>query len=193
MTVIVVVQKNDMATIAADTQINEGSTILPGELISSPRKIQYIADTHIGIVGSMAHHRVFHSITKRHADKLNFTNAEQIFETLRTLQDILKNDYYTLAHEDDDDQPYASNQLTGLLCNKTGIYGFQSYREVTQFKKFWATGSGMNFALGALEASYDMLEESEDIARTAIQAACRYSRSCGLPLQVHTVTLNLAK
>lgn len=38
-------------------------------------------------------------------------------------------------------------------------------REVFEFNRFWAIGSGREFALGAMYAVYENLESAEDITK----------------------------
>ena len=102
---------------------------------------------------------------------------------------VLLSEYHVLTQEAGEGQPYESNHLFGLLCNPTGIYGFQSFREVSEYKKFWAAGSGMELALGAMYATYDLQGTAAEIATCAIQAACTLDNSCGLPVQLHEVAL----
>lgn len=187
MSVLVVVKKGGRAAIAADSEFKQGSTIVPSEMRVSPYKIHEFDGSYIGFTGSSAHHRVFGSLAKHHKEKINFDGPENIFETFRALQTILTDDYHLITKEDSDDQPYDSNHLFGLLCNKTGIYSFQSYREITEYSQYWASGSGDEFALGAMHASYDTLSDPEDIVRIGVDAACKFNDSCGLPIQVFSV------
>jgi ATP-dependent protease HslVU (ClpYQ) peptidase subunit len=190
MTVLVVVRKGNKACIAADTQTNQGNIVLPGEyqLNTSRSKILKVKGTYVGVSGSAAHKRVFESIIKKYANKLNFEGAENIFETFRSIHTILKDEYYVLS-EEGEDQPYESNQMCGVVCNHTGIYDFDSYREVSEFSQYWASGSGMQIALGALYASYELLEDVEQIAKIAVEAACKLDDSCGLPIETYLVDL----
>jgi ATP-dependent HslUV protease subunit HslV len=72
----------------------------------------------------------------------------------RRLHPVLKEHAFLNPKEDEDD-PYESSQITALIANATGIYGVYSYREVFEFDRFWAAGSGRSFALGAMHALYD--------------------------------------
>jgi ATP-dependent protease HslVU (ClpYQ) peptidase subunit len=192
MTVLVVVRKGDRACIAADTQTILGNIILPGDhhTNNSRSKIVHFRGSYIGLSGSSAHHRVFKSIIKQYPEQLNFEGADNIFETFRNIHTILKDEYYILSTEgEDEDQPYESNQMCGVICNQTGIYDFDSYREVAEVSQYWASGSGMQIALGALYVGYQLLEDVEEIAHMAVSAACKLDCSCGLPLESYLVKL----
>ena len=76
-----------------------------------------------------------------------------IFETFRKLHPILKEQHFLNPKEEEDD-PYESTQMTALIANEHGIFGVYSMREVFEYSRFWAVGSGREFALGAMHAEY---------------------------------------
>ncbi len=71
--------------------------------------------------------------------------------------------------DEEEDDPYESSQITALLANPNGIFfGVYSLREVYEYERFWAIGSGADYALGAMQAVYDNPKLSAaDIARAA--------------------------
>ena len=189
MSVVVVVRKGGKAAICADTLMTQGDIRVPGSLRRSPGKIHPLHDGFVGLTGSSAHHRVFTSLVKHHADSFDFSSAEGVFETLRNLHPKLKDDYFVMTGEQDDEQEYESNQLFGLACNPAGIFGFQSYREVSEYEQFWASGSGTEVALGALHVAYPRLDSARAIAEAAVEAACTFEKHCGTPLETYEVAL----
>jgi ATP-dependent HslUV protease subunit HslV len=81
-----------------------------------------------------------------------------------------------------------------LMANQSGIYGIYSYREVFEFKEFWAIGSGRSFALGAMHAAYDIKSRSaRDVAEAGIAAACEFDRNSAPPVDVLTLKLKVSK
>ncbi len=102
---------------------------------------------------------------------------------------ILKEKYFINTSEGNDNETYESSQIDALVANPNGIFGMYSWREVYEFEKFWALGSGKDYALGALFANYDLLDEPELIAETAVQSACEFDDGCGLPLTTHSMQL----
>ncbi len=63
-------------------------------------------------------------------------------------------------------------------------------REVFEFARFWAIGSGTEFALGAMFAVYETLTDATEIAEAGVKAACEFNDACGLPLETHSVILS---
>ena len=92
-----------------------------------------------------------------------------IFETFRKLHPILKEQHFLNPKEEEDD-PYESTQVTALVANEHGIFGVYSMREVFEYSRYWAVGSGREFALGAMYAEYPQLRTAAAIARVGIAA-----------------------
>lgn len=189
MSVIAAVTKNGVSAIAADSQSNLGSsTIQPADLISNKTKIVQIADSYVGLTGSSTHGLVLKSLYSQHPDLFDFTSVDGVFETFRTLHPLLTEHYYLNTFEEEG-QPYESNQMFGLICNQHGLFEFQSYREIAKLTKFWAVGSGDEYAIGALHAIYDHLDSAREIAEYGAKVACRYDNSCGEPVHSFEVAM----
>lgn len=190
MSVIVAVRRDHTAAIAADTLTHSGSLRSPRPYATSQSKLVEVPGGFVGTVGSTATQLVLRSIVARHGELLDFTSEDTIFESLRALQPLLVDEYYTRDAEDDDSQPYDSNQVYGLFCGPSGLFCIQSYREVIEYERFWAIGSGQSLALGAMFASYERGDPPEVTARIGVEAACTFDQSCGLPMDIRTVALS---
>jgi ATP-dependent HslUV protease subunit HslV len=186
MTTLVAVRKNDQIAIAADTLTTFGDTRLSAEFDRSPDKIVRYQDTYIGLCGSAAHQLVFESLLAARPD-LDFSTRRGIFETIRLLHPILKEQHFLNPKEEEDD-PYESTQITALVASAHGIFGVFSMREVFEYTRFWAVGSGREYALGAMHAHYPRLKTAEAIARAGIEAGATFDRNSALPMTVYTVT-----
>ena len=192
MSTIVAVKKNGLAVIGADTQFNRGSLIVQPRYQKNHKKIIKFKDSYLGIIGSSAHHNVMASILSKYRKDICFNSVKDIFETFLWLHPKLKDEYFVNTSEEKD-QEYESNQLHILLVNPSGIFDVMSYREVTEFSRFWSIGSGDEYALGAMYAIYDKVDDVRQIAKTGISAACEFNEKCGLPMICHTVKLKNAR
>jgi ATP-dependent protease HslVU (ClpYQ) peptidase subunit len=76
-----------------------------------------------------------------------------------------------------------------LVVNATGIFGVYSMREVFEFDRFWAIGSGRDFALGAMYTVYNSTKSAKQIASLGVMAGVEYDTGTGLPLNIATVKL----
>ena len=187
MTTLVVVRKGNMAAIAADSLTTFGDTRLSDSFDASSDKMVRYGDNVIALCGSAAHQLVYENLLSTAKD-LNFNSKSEIFETFRKLHSILKDQHFLNPKEEDEDA-YESTHITALIANPTGIYGIYSMREVFEFKRFWAAGSGREYALGAMNALYDQLDSTEAIARIGVEAGATFDKNSSLPLQVVTVAM----
>ena len=190
MSIIVAVKKNNKIAIGSDSQFNTGSLKKSSEYVVNSEKIFNVGSSFIGLTGWSATSLAAEHLFEKHKGKLNFDNRISIFETLLKMHELLKDEYYFKTKEDDDEQPVESNQIFGLIINPNGIFGISSYREVIEYRKFWAIGSGRSIALGALYACYNTYNQAEKIADTGIKAACEFNDACGLPAKIFEVDLN---
>lgn len=188
MSTIVVVKKADKVAIAADTMTSYGSTICTHKYLSNSNKILKHGESYLGLTGSTAHGGVFDSIIRKYSEDLSFDNAADIFDTYLKLHPILKDEYYIKTDEGKDDS-YESSQIDALIANPHGIFGMYSWREVEEYNRFWAIGSGWQFALGAMYAAFDNLETAEEIAKIGMEAGCEFDDGSALPYTIYTVPL----
>src|SRR5262249_1739243 len=121
----------------------------------------------------------------QHRD-LDFSSKIAIFETFRKLHPILKDQHFLNPKEEEDD-PYESTQVTALIANAKGIFGVYSMREVFEYTRFWAVGSGREFAIGAMYTVYDQLAAADEIARAGIEAGTTFDKNSAMPMTLHTL------
>jgi ATP-dependent protease HslVU (ClpYQ) peptidase subunit len=189
MSTVVVVKKNGKAAIAADSLIVQGNTLCRAHYKAGFDKIHRFGESYIGITGSSTHHDVFESLLENHADSISFNSRREVFQTYLKLHKYLKEEFYLLTQEDDKEQPYESSQITALIANPYGLFEMYSYREVTEYSRFWAIGSGSDYALGAMYSLYDGMPDAEGIARAALTAAAEFDDATALPMSLYTVRL----
>jgi ATP-dependent protease HslVU (ClpYQ) peptidase subunit len=187
MTTIAVARKNGQVAIAADSLTTFGETRLPRHHQRAHDKILQLHDSWIGLCGSSAHHLVIASALGA-LDGVRLGNRAEVFETFRRLHPVLKEHAYLNPKEDDDD-PYESSQITALIANPSGVYGVYSYREVFDYERFWAIGSGNRFALGAMHAAWDRHDDAADIARAGVAAGIEFDTASAGPLVCHSIAL----
>jgi ATP-dependent protease HslVU (ClpYQ) peptidase subunit len=187
MTTIVVVRKGAQACIAADSLTTFGSTRLAPAYDRHPQKILAYRDAWIGIAGSAAHQLVLENLLARHPD-LDLNGKAAIYEAFRKLHPLLKEEAFLNPKEEDDD-PYESSQMTLMIANPSGVYAVYSMREVFEFDRFWAIGSGRDFALGAMYSLYAKSKSAAAVAEAAVQAGAEFDTGTALPVALHEVRL----
>ncbi|MCI0744339.1 MAG: hypothetical protein L0Y58_02935 [Verrucomicrobia subdivision 3 bacterium] len=188
MSSVVVVKKGGKAVIAADSLTTFGRTKFGKKYQRSSEKIHKFETSYIGIVGDAAHSNVFETIIEKYADDLSFDSRKHIFETYLNLHQILR-DKFHLNPNAGEDMAYQSSQIDALIANQYGIFGMFEFREVHEFERFWAIGSGKAYALGAMFAAYDEHDDAEEIAKTGVLASCEFDNACDLPISCHSLKL----
>ncbi len=193
MSIIVVVKKAGKVVIAADTLYLYGNTKVSQSYLRQRSKIHQFKNSFVGIVGASAHDNVFAHLIEKHSAKISFANVREIYDSYLKIHTILKEKYFINISEGSDDETYESSQIDALVANPNGIFGMYSWREVYEFEKFWALGSGRDYALGALFSVYDIFDEPEQVAEFAVKAACEFDDGCGLPLTIRMLKLSRQK
>ena len=186
MTTIVVVRKGDSAVIAADRLTTFGTTRLAPAYDRSPEKITRYGDSFIVVTGSAAHQLVLENLLER--SELDFRGKAAIYETFRKLHPLLKDEHFLNPKEEDDD-PYESSQMTCMIANPAGIFAVYSMREVFEFDRFWAIGSGRDFALGAMYTIFDKAKSATAVAQAGIAAGAEFDTGTSAPVTLHEVRL----
>ena len=188
MTTIVVVRKGDTAVIAADTLTTFGTTRLAPAYDRSPQKIVAYRGSFIGVAGSAAHQLGRENLLERNPD-LDVDGRPAIYETFRKLHPILKDEAFLNPKEEEDD-PYESSQMTVMVANASGIFAVYSMREVFEFDRFWAIGSGRDFALGAMYSVYEKAKSAAAVAEAGVTAGAEFDTGTALPINLHEVKLD---
>lgn len=188
MSTIVVARKGKTACIAADTLTTFGDIRLDNTLDPHHSKIQTFGKTHMGIVGSAAHTLVTERAFTDKDVKADFSTRDSTFDTLIRLHPVLK-DRYFLNPKDSEEDPYETSQIDAVFVNANGIFALFSLREVYEYTRYWAVGSGASYALGAMHAVYDKYQSARDIARAGAEAGAKFDTSSQLPLTMKSVKL----
>lgn len=192
MSTIVVAQKNGKVCIGADTMSSLGSLRQRAHHVTNHSKITKVGDTYIGLTGTSASLVVMRSYFSDPSKPRDFSSTDGIFETLRYAHQFLKGEYFMSAMPRNDEE-YETTQFYGVAANPHGIFALYSYRSCQQFQRFWAAGSGRDFALGAMQVSYDRARTAEEVVKAGLFAAAEFDGGTAGPYEIHTMDLVGAK
>jgi ATP-dependent protease HslVU (ClpYQ) peptidase subunit len=188
MTTVAVARKGGQVAIAADSLVTFGDTRLAHGYEAND-KVFRIGDSWVGMAGTTAHFPVLRKALGGLAPgEMRLGSRDDVFETFLRLHPKLKETFFLNPKEEEGD-PYESSQFTVLIANATGIYGVYSYREVFEFDRFWAIGSGRTYALGAMYASWDARRTAREVSEVGVRAGCEFDKNSGGPVQAHTIKL----
>jgi ATP-dependent protease HslVU (ClpYQ) peptidase subunit len=192
MTTVTVVRKDGRIAIAADTLTKWGGGKESADYVANHEKIIRVGDSLVAITGSATFKLILADYFASLEAPPRFDSVANIFSAWNTLHGVLKEQYYLQTGEDKEED-LESSRMDVLIANPHGIFGVAAHRTVQEFSKFYAYGSGSDYALGALYSIYDRPDmNAEAIARHAIAAAVEFDDGTGGPIQSFTVGL-LAK
>jgi len=188
LSTIVVARKGNSACIAADTLTTFGDIRLDSALDPNHSKIQHFGRTAIGIVGAAAHTLVAERAFRDEDVAADFSTRDTTFDTLLRLHPVLKERYFLNAKDEEED-PYETSRIDAVYVNPNGVFGLYSLREVYEYSRYWAVGSGATYALGAMHAVWERARNAKDVARAGAEAGAAFDTASALPLTFHTVKL----
>ncbi len=189
MTTIAVVKKNGFCAIAADTLTKWGSGKESAAYIANHEKIIKVGTSYLGVTGTATFKTILADYFARPRVYARFGTPIEIFRTWQKLHAVLKRDYFLLA-DDGEEESLESSRMDVLIANPRGIFGIAAHRTAQEFSKFYAFGSGSDYALGAIYAVYGRAGwGAERIARFAIEAAAEFDDGTALPVTSQSVKL----
>lgn len=187
MTTIVVVKKAGIAAIAADTLTKWGSVRESADYIVNSDKIIKVGASHLAVAGDATFKMILRDYFLEHAKTARLDSPMEIFRTWNQLHGSLKSRYFLMPEEDKEDA-LESSRMDVLIANPHGIFGVAAHRTVQEYSRFYACGSGADYALGSMHANYRRSGlGAAQIARLAVEAAAEFDDSTGLPVRVITV------
>lgn len=189
MTTIAVVKKNGYCAIAADTLTKWGSGKESAAYIANHEKIIKVGSSYLGVTGSATFKTILADYFARPRVAARFNTPIEIFRTWHKLHAALKRDYFLLTN-DGEEESLESSRMDVLIANPRGIFGIAAHRTAQEFSRFYAFGSGSDYALGAIYAVYGRAGwDAEKIARFAIEAAAQFDDGTALPVTSKSVKL----
>jgi ATP-dependent protease HslVU (ClpYQ) peptidase subunit len=186
MSTIVVVRKNGTAVIAADTLTTCGNTKESADYVVNHEKILSYQGSYLGITGSASLQIAVHDFLGRRKKRASLTSIADIFRFGLQLHRDLKEEYFLRADDEEDFETFRGDIL---IANRTGIYGLSSYRYVQEYTRFYANGSGAEYALGAMFASYGEDKTALEIAELGARAGAEFDDGSALPITSHSIKL----
>jgi ATP-dependent protease HslVU (ClpYQ) peptidase subunit len=188
MSTIVVARKNGTVTIGADTLTKHGYTRQNAYLIANHSKLLKVGESFVAITGDASLNLVLADYFGRSKRPPSLDSPEAIFSFARDMHASLRDEYFLNPKEDEKD-PFESSQLDCLIANPAGIFGLYSLRSVDEFTRFYAFGSGRQYAIGAMHATFESADSAETLCRAGLEAAAEFDDDTGRPLEIHTIAL----
>ncbi len=190
MSIVVVVKKDKDIVIASDSLITQGSLLIDSKYRENHHKFIKYKDTWIGSTSyAMSIHMLQHALQSSE-DEFLFDSVESIYNSMLKLHQILKKEYFlSPKNKDANNQTVESTNLDLLIANSSGIYTVGADKNIDKLTKFWASGTGTRFALGAMFHIYDKDKyDAKKIAQQAIETTCIFDEYSALPIHIEEIT-----
>lgn len=190
MSIVVAIRRNNSLVVAADTltcYCDDES--MPSENASS-EKITRIGWSILGGAGWGVYDDIFSDFLSDR-DPPTFDSERSIFSFFLELWKAL-HDRYTFVNDQasDKDSPFGDLDSSFLIANHTGIYRVASDLSVSRFQQYAATGSGSQYALGAIHSLYHSRMSAREIADAAVRAAMAFNVFCGGDVQLLEIEMS---
>lgn len=188
MSIAVAVQKGKQIVIASDSQSSFGSCRVPPENHQT-LKIRKAGSSYIAAAGWAIYDDMLQDFLSRR--KLgSLRSREAIFRLfLQFWKEAHKR--YSIVNDQpgEKDSPFGELDSSFLIVNSAGIFHVSSDMSTTKFEKYFAIGSGGDYALGALHALYDSELGAVALAQRAVEAAIAFNVYCGGEIRVEKMRL----
>jgi ATP-dependent HslUV protease subunit HslV len=179
MSVIAAVRKGSHIAIAADTQDNFGDLRPPSENHEAA-KLRRVGGAVLGSSGWALYDDIFDHYLAR-GRRVILRDRRSIFDFfVKFWKDLHKN--YPFVNDQpgkESETPFANLDASFLVASPGGIFLVSSNMSVSEFRQYYAIGSGSDYAIGAVHALYEDVRDPAAIAEKAVRAAMAYDTSCG--------------
>lgn len=187
MSIALAIEKNGELIVAADTLTSFGHTKVPPALHAA-QKIRRVGGAYLASTGWGLYENILDDVLARRG-RVSLGSSSQIFAFfLRLWRDLHKK--YSFVNDQIDEKesgPFGNLDSTFLVANRAGIFYVGPDMSVTRVERYFAIGSGAQFALGALHGLHDSRLGAEAVARRAIAAAIAFDTYCGGEAQIYRV------
>ncbi|NQU44759.1 hypothetical protein HQ520_15830 [bacterium] len=188
MSIVVAVTKDNQTVIASDSQTTFGNLRLPVDNHVA-RKIRPVGPAWLASTGWGFYEDIFDDFISRKRVS-GLANRKAILSFFLNLYRDLHERYGMVNDQanNDDKSPFADLDSSFLVVNRQGIFSISSDMSITPFRKYYAIGSGSDFALGALQVLFDHDLTAEELAYKAVETAISLDVHCGGEIDVQRVT-----
>ena len=179
MSVIAAVTKNSRTVIAADTLTCFGESQRVSADNSHTPKVRRVGGALVGAAGWGVYDNILdHFLVDQRRPDLSSERA--IFTFFLALWKALHETYpFVNDQSQGRDSPFGDLDASFLVASPEGIFKVSSDLDICRFEKYYAIGSGAEYALGAMHQIYDQLSEADEIARRSVASAIEFDLHCG--------------
>lgn len=190
MTTIAAARKGKKICIGCDSlTIFENRKEIEGKSVLGGSKILKCNNAYINFSGSAVWSQVFSAYLKKISPQQKFSDPNSIFKEMLHFHKELKEEFFLTPQQHSSDIFESSEHLI-LLISPHGIFEIDWTRNVREYKKFAAIGTGDEYAMGAMQAVYDSEKDPVEIVKAGIRASAKFDKKTELPIECYSISLN---
>jgi ATP-dependent protease HslVU (ClpYQ) peptidase subunit len=185
MSIVVAVRKDGQTCMAADTQNSFGANRVSHDN-GGVTKLRRVGRAIVGTTGWGIYENILDDYL--HAgDPPDLTSRTGIFTFFCALWKAL-HEHYPFVNDQGDrnDSPFGNLDASFLVAAETGIYYVAPDMSVSEFRQYFAVGSGADFSLGAAYNLYPQQIDASEIARRSVATASAFNLYCGGSIELMT-------
>ncbi len=183
MSIVVGVRKQGRTWVAADTQSSFGSNRVSEEN-GGVTKMRRVGRAIVGTAGWGIYENIFddYLASGRPPD---LTTRTAVFNFFCVLWKALHERYPFVNDQGErNDSPFGNLDASFLVASPGGIYYVAPDMSVSEFRQYFAVGSGADFSLGAAHNLYPQELDAAEIARRCVTTASAFNVYCGGSVEV---------
>ncbi len=189
MSIILAIRKDHRLVMAADTLTSFGDSGSVPQDNARASKIGRIGDSLVGGAGWAVYDDILADFLSTRPTP-DLSSSRKIFSFFLEFWRSLR-DSYTFVNDQavSRETPFSDLDSTFLIANAGGIFTVASDLGVTPLNRYYAIGSGAEYAMGVLYTMYERSEDIEGLATDAANAAIAMNLQCGGTVDLLQLTL----
>jgi ATP-dependent HslUV protease subunit HslV len=178
VSIVVAVRKDGETWVAADTQNSFGANRV-STANGGVTKLRRVGRAVVGTTGWGIYENIFDDYLGQHEEP-DLTSRGGVFAFFMGLWKAL-HEHYPFVNDQGDrsDSPFGNLDASFLVAAPAGIYYVAPDMSVSEFRQYFAVGSGADFSLGAAHALYSGQVGAAEIARRCVETASAFNLYCG--------------
>lgn len=183
MSIAVAVTKNNRLVLGTDSQSTFGDRRVPDNIRAS--KMRKVGAAYVASTGWSIYDDILEDYLPR-ATKADLSSRSAIFTFFMAFWKELHENYAFVKDQPEDDEhtPFGDLDSSFLIVSPQGIFHVAGNMSVTEFSRYYAIGSGCEYALGAASVLYGTDADSATICRKAVEAAIEFNIYCGGDVEI---------
>lgn len=178
MSIAIAVKKDRRIALGTDSQSTFGDRRVPANVVAT--KIQQVGAAYLASTGWGIYDDILNDYLSR-TGAADLSSRPAVFAFFVAFWKELHEHYPFVKDqpEDGEHSPFGELDSSFLIVAPQGIFHVAGNMTVTEFARYYAIGSGCEYALGAASVLYGTEADSKTICCGAVETAIKFNVYCG--------------